>query len=107
MSALPRERERHCYFSHYRILLGSSYDRLMAANLVLISTMDCHLCAHAREVLRELDLEAREIDATSAEAQSLAREGVPLTFMPVLLDGHRVVAYGRLSLRRLKKDLVP
>ena len=72
---------------------------------VLITSSDCHLCAHARSVLAGLGLEAREVDVDSAEAKELATDGVPLAFLPVLMDGRRLLAYGRLSERRLRKDL--
>ena len=36
---------------------------------------------------------------------ALAARGVPLAFLPVLSDGERAIAYGRLSERRLQKDL--
>ena len=73
--------------------------------LVLITALDCHLCGHARGVLAALGLEAREIDAGSAEAGELARAGVPLAFLPVLWDGARVLGYGRLSEKRLRREL--
>ncbi len=75
------------------------------ADLLLITASDCHLCAHAREVLVALSVEAREIDADSDEVAELAARGVPLAFLPVLLDGERVLGFGRLSERRLRKDL--
>lgn len=74
-------------------------------DLILVTTSDCHLCAHARSVLAALALEAKEIDAESDEAAALAARGVPLAFLPVLTDGRRALAYGRLSERRLRKDL--
>ena len=73
--------------------------------LLLITAADCHLCAHARAVLTALGLEAREVDVESPEAQELATEGVPLAFRPVLCDGKRVLAYGRLSERVLRRTL--
>lgn len=73
--------------------------------LVLITSAECRLCAHARRVLAALGLTAREIDAGSAEARALAAAGVPLAFLPVLWDGGRVVAYGRLSERALRRRL--
>ena len=71
--------------------------------LLLVTAPDCHLCEHAREVLRELQLEAREVNVTGVEAQRLAARGVPLAFVPVLWDGERVLGYGRLSARALKR----
>lgn len=75
------------------------------SDLLLVTAADCHLCAHARTVLAALSLNAREIDVGSEEAAALAARGVPLAFLPVLVDGERVLAYGRLSERRLRKDL--
>ena len=74
--------------------------------LILVTGDGCHLCRHGRAVLRELGVEAREIDVDGNEAAALAARGIPLAFLPVLTDGERVVAYGRFSERRLKKELV-
>jgi hypothetical protein len=76
-----------------------------ADDLVLVTSEGCHLCEHARTTLARLGLEARELSVDSAEARRLALLGVPLAFLPVLLDGTRLVAYGRFSERRLRKDL--
>ncbi|MDA8040248.1 MAG: thioredoxin family protein [Actinomycetota bacterium] len=73
--------------------------------LLLVTAAACQLCAHARSVLATLSAEVREIDASSEEAAALATRGVPLAFLPVLTDGERVLAYGRFSERRLRKDL--
>ena len=73
--------------------------------LLLITAPDCHLCAHARTVLKALGLATRELDISHPEAAVIAARGVPLAFLPVLTDGERVLAYGRLSERRLRKDL--
>ena len=76
-----------------------------AATLTLVTTDDCHLCDHAHGVLEKLGVPAREISVDSDEAQVLAGHGVALAFLPVLTDGERVVAYGRFSEQRLRKDL--
>ena len=76
-----------------------------AADFVLVTSEGCHLCEHARTTLASLGLEARELSVDSEEARDLAALGVPLAFLPVLLEGTCVVAYGRLSERRLRKDL--
>ena len=73
---------------------------------VLLTSAGCHLCAHGREVLAELAAEGRlqwrEIDDRSEVGAVLARSAPPLR--PVLLDPDGgVVAYGRLSARRLRK----
>jgi glutaredoxin len=74
--------------------------------LTYVTTEDCHLCEHGREVLDALGLERREIAVDSAEAEQLAAAGIPLSFLPVLTDGVRVIAYGRFSEKRLRKELV-
>lgn len=82
---------------------------MQGRGLVLVTAQDCHLCTHARGVLERLGGEipfvVREVDVGSDEAQALARAGVPLAFLPVLWDGARVLAYGRLSERRLRREL--
>jgi len=76
----------------------------MSEPLVFVTSHDCHLCEHGREVLSILGFAPREVDFESAEAQELARRGVPLAFLPVLWDGERVVAYGRFSKERLRRE---
>ena len=73
--------------------------------LVLVTTEDCHFCEHAHGVLASLRVSARQISVDSAEAAELAGGGIPLAFLPVLTDGARVVAYGRFSEKRLRKEL--
>lgn len=75
------------------------------AELVLITARDCHFCERARAVLATAGISARELSVDSAEAQGLAAQGIALSFLPVLTDGERVVAYGRFSERRLRKEL--
>ena len=82
---------------------------MSAKSLLLVTAPECHLCAHAREVLEEIGAETllavREVDVESEEAQALAARGVPLAFLPVVWDGARVLGYGRLSERRLRREL--
>lgn len=80
-------------------------DSMSERRLLLVTASDCHLCAHARRVLAELGLGAREVDVESPEARALAAAGVALAFLPVLWDGERVLAYGRLSERALRRRL--
>jgi hypothetical protein len=75
------------------------------AQLVLVTTEECHLCEHAHDVLELLGVAHSEVDVSSSEAQHLVEKGIPLAFLPVLTDGERVVAYGRFSERRLRKEL--
>lgn len=76
-----------------------------AGELVLVTAADCTFCERAGEVLAELDVHARVIDVSSEEAAALAERGIPLVFPPVLTDGRRVLAYGRFSAKRLRKEV--
>jgi hypothetical protein len=78
---------------------------VQASPLLLITGTDCHLCEHGRDVLRSFGIATRELDAESDEARALAARGVPLSFLPVLTDGQRVIAYGRFSDKRLRREL--
>jgi glutaredoxin len=73
--------------------------------LVYVTTGDCHFCEHGRAVLDELGVEREEIAAESDAAERLAQQGILLSFLPVLTDGERVIAYGRFSEKRLRKEL--
>ena len=76
--------------------------------LVLLTAPDCHLCDHGREVLdrlaRELGFSWVEVSTQSSRGQALAAVAPPLR--PVLLTpGGQALAAGRLSERRLRRDL--
>ena len=73
--------------------------------LLLVTTEECHFCARAHEVLAALGVAAREIAIDSDEAAMLAGRGIALSFLPVLTDGERVLAYGRFSEKRLRREL--
>jgi hypothetical protein len=73
--------------------------------LILVTGDDCHLCEHGREVLSGLGVDAREIAVECDEATELAARGIPLAFLPVLTDGSRLIAYGRFSEKRLRREL--
>ena len=75
------------------------------AKLILVTGRGCHLCERGREVLAALDVPTSEVDVDSEEGVALAASGIPLSFLPVLTDGERALAYGRFSERRLKKEL--
>jgi len=74
---------------------------------LLLTAPGCHLCDHGRQVLNSLAAEQlltwREVDAGTDEGQNIAASAPPLR--PVLYDpdGH-VIAYGRLSARRLRRQ---
>ena len=75
------------------------------STLVIVTGRDCHLCERGRQVLAGLDVCAREVEIDSEEARALVARGISLSFLPVLTDGRRVIAYGRFSERRLRKEL--
>ena len=76
----------------------------MAGELVLLTSSGCHMCAQARATLDELGVGWRELSDDTADGEQRARAAPPLR--PVLFDGDgRVVAYGRLSARRLRRDI--
>ena len=75
-----------------------------------VTLPDCPLSAHGRHVLAELAdaglLTWRE--ATAHAPEGPARHAPPSTDLPLLLDEDgAVVAYGRLSDRRLRRQLSP
>jgi hypothetical protein len=78
---------------------------VQTSSLHLITGADCHLCEHGRDVLHHLRITAHELDAEGDEARALAARGIPLSFLPVLTDGQRVIAYGRFSEKRLRREL--
>ena len=78
---------------------------MITAQLLLVTARDCHLCDHAHDVLAAIGVAAREVDVAGEEACRLAEQGIPLAFPPVLTDGDHVLAYGRFSERRLRKEL--
>lgn len=75
------------------------------SDLVYVTTDDCHFCEHGRGVLDALGLDRVEVSVHSDEARRLGECGIPLAFLPVLTDGERVIAYGRLSEKRLRREL--
>ena len=73
--------------------------------MILVTTDDCHFCERAQTVLDALGVVRREIPVGSEEAGALAARGIALAFLPVLTDGRRVIAYGRFSEKRLRREL--
>lgn len=71
----------------------------MTSRLTLVTTVDCHLCGHARSVAHrlaaELKLEIEELAWESPEADVVRRDGVP--FPPALYAGDELLGYGRIS----------
>jgi len=79
-----------------------------AADITLLTQIECALCEQAKDVLNRVArvhrLTVREIDLASAEGTALAvRHGV--LFAPgVLINGHPF-SHGRLSERKLRRHL--
>lgn len=77
-------------------------------HVTLLTQADCSLCDHAKQVLarvgKEHPLSVQEVSMDTANGRELGlRHGV--LFAPgVLLDGESF-GYGRLSERRLRKEL--
>ena len=71
--------------------------------LRLLTAHECHLCEHGKMVLDELGLPWREVPAETDEGAALSTVAPPIR--PVLFrDDDRILGYGRLSLRRLRKQ---
>ena len=70
----------------------------------LVTATDCHLCDHARRVLDGLGADWHELNECSPEGERLVTAAPPLR--PLLFDANgELVAYGRLSERRLRRRL--
>lgn len=78
------------------------------AEVVLLTQPHCDYCEQAKQVLarvaKEHPLVVRTIDANSPEGEALAREGGILFPPGVFVDG-QAFSYGRLSERKLKREL--
>ncbi len=77
--------------------------------VTLLTTTDCHLCHHARQVLDRVagdhPIDIEEVPVESERGRRIAQE-MNLVFPPgVLLDG-QPFSYGRLSERKLRKTLL-
>jgi glutaredoxin len=76
--------------------------------VTVLSAPHCELCEHAKKVLARVsadyDIEISVISDESEEGRALMMEHL-VAFPPgVLLDGH-LFSYGRLSERRLRRQL--
>ncbi len=77
-------------------------------SITLLTQADCALCEHAKGVLDRVGadhpLEVTEIDLASEHGRALAARAGVLFAPGVLVDG-RPFGYGRLSERRLRREL--
>ena len=80
----------------------------MSRKATLLTTAHCSLCEQAKGVLQRLQnegaLELETVDLASPEGQSLA-EMSGMAFPPALLLDGQPFSYGRLSERKLRKEL--
>ena len=76
--------------------------------VVLLTQAYCDLCEQAQDVLARVSVDhplaIRTVDLASDEGITLAQEGGVLFPPGVLLDG-RPFSYGRLSERKLRREL--
>lgn len=70
-------------------------------SLVLVTRRGCHLCDQALETLRELGLEPEVVDVDRDDRLHDLYDWR----VPVLLDGERIVAEGKIDRERLRQAL--
>ncbi|MCZ0990935.1 glutaredoxin family protein [Streptomyces diastatochromogenes] len=72
--------------------------------LTLLTQADCAWCDRAKKLLEEVDAEITEVSLDTDEGRALAARH-RLLFAPGLLHDDRLIAYGRLSARALRREL--
>ncbi|MCX5418046.1 glutaredoxin domain-containing protein [Streptomyces sp. NBC_00059] len=72
--------------------------------LTLLTQADCAWCDRAKQLLAEADVEVTEVSLDTDEGRELAGRH-RLLFAPGLLHDDRLIAYGRLSERALRREL--
>jgi glutaredoxin len=76
--------------------------------VTLISTTGCDLCEHAHRILDRLSdeypISVRIVELATSEGQRLAERG-GIMFPPGLFLGDEAFSYGRVSERRLRREL--
>ncbi len=80
----------------------------MSAQVTLLTTAHCSLCEQAKSVLQRLQnegaVEVETVDLASPEGQRLAVVS-GMAFPPALLLDGQPFSYGRLSERKLRREL--
>lgn len=83
-------------------------DRRAPVEVVVLTQADCGFCDQAKETLarvaEDFELRISEVDVASSEGEELARRSGVMFPPGVLLDG-RLFSYGRLSERKLRREL--
>ncbi|ALV33547.1 hypothetical protein [Streptomyces sp. CdTB01] len=72
--------------------------------LTLLTQADCAWCIRAKALLADVEAEVTEVSLDSAEGRELAARH-RLLFAPGLLHDDRLIAYGRISARALRREL--
>ncbi|MEO2105391.1 MAG: glutaredoxin family protein [Actinomycetota bacterium] len=80
----------------------------MSVQVVLLTQADCDLCDRAKSVLdacaQDFPLEVSTVDLNSPEGQEMGRRG-GIMFPPGVFLDDEPFGYGRLSERKLRKEL--
>ena len=80
----------------------------MSVPVTLLTKADCHLCDHAKEVLHRVapdyGLHLETVDLATERGQHIAQDAGMLFPPAILVDG-QPFCYGRLSERRLRREL--
>ncbi|MBT8192344.1 MAG: glutaredoxin [Acidimicrobiia bacterium] len=76
--------------------------------ILIVTSPACHLCEQAKDVLERLSgdypLTWREVDMASPEGSDIVRSS-RAPFPPMIVVGGQLYGYGRLSEKKLRKDL--
>lgn len=77
-------------------------------DVLLVTSPACHLCEQAKDVLERLSgdypLTWREVDMASPEGSAIVRSS-RAPFPPMIVVAGQFYGYGRLSEKKLRKDL--
>lgn len=77
-------------------------------SVTLLTTRDCALCEQAKEVLQrltpEFDLHVQQVDVATDIGRDLAQRA-GMAFPPAVLIDDEPFSYGRLSERKLRREL--
>ncbi|MFF0131727.1 glutaredoxin family protein [Streptomyces mirabilis] len=72
--------------------------------LTLLTRADCAWCERAKKLLADFEAEVTEVSLDTDGGRELAARH-RLLFAPGLLYSDRLIAYGRLSARALRREL--
>lgn len=72
--------------------------------LTLLTQADCAWCERTKKLLADIEAEVTEVPLDTDSGRELAARH-RLLFAPGLLYGDRLIAYGRISERALRREL--